>query len=418
MISKKKTIGLVAGVVSVALAMAGCSAGTSGGGATSSSDANKPFHMVAMVALSGAQAAAGGIPAQHGIKSEVKLINSVGGGINGRQLEVDFVDTASDPTQATNNLQSYLSSHDRPDAVFEGVYSSDALPVSPLLTQQKFFAVCSCLSPAVTDPTKFPYSFTTSYYATMASSALAAEMQKKGYKKVAYAAADNESGHAQVAAFTTAATALNIKVISAFYPVDAVDATPALDSLRSQSPDALVVYAPPTSAAAVILQSRTKLGWTIPTYGDAPFSATAFALQTTKADWKNLLLQSQAYDVVGTPMATSKGYKAFVAQFKKDWGEKALNDSGFASTVSPPSAFLLVKAAFEATKATDGPSAAKALEKVGAEKTIPKDIADLWVGPEPWGLSPTNHAPVWGPDDFSYIPVSPIIDGMYDTSKS
>jgi branched-chain amino acid transport system substrate-binding protein len=404
--SLRTLFGAVAGVGVLTLALSACSgsstpAESSGGGA--------PFQLLVVAAQSGPLADAGGIPATQGIKTIMRLVNE-DGGIDGRQVTVNVVDSASDATQAVSNVQAWLANNPAPDAVFSGVFSSEALPVTPITTQAGLLSVCSCVSPAVTDPTKFPYSFTSGYYSTVGSAALLDQLKKKGYKKVAYGAADNESGHAQVKALTDLGAAAGIQVVSAFMPVDAVDASPMLETLRAQSPDALVLYAPAT-AIPVQLSSRTKIGWDLPTYVDVASSTAPIAKTTSQADWKNVLLQVQNLSVVGTPMTTSEGYKRFSEAYKADWGPTSLDVTGFALIASPAMAALTVKAAYEASDGSTGADLAKALQSIGPDP-IPDSIASLYFGPDPLGYSATNHAVSWAPDDFSYVPIAPLQNGL------
>jgi branched-chain amino acid transport system substrate-binding protein len=407
---------LAATVALVGVGMSAAACSSDGGAASSTGGSSDPFKLLVMTAQSGSLADAGGIPATQGIKTIVDLINKEGGGIRGRQVELSVVDTASDATQAVSNLQSYLATNPKPDAVFSGVYSSEALPVTPILKQAGLVSACACVSPAVTNPKDFPTSFTSAYYASMASAAMVDELKSKGYKKIGYVAADNESGHAQVNTFTSIAQSAGLTVSSEFYPVDAVDTSAALDSLRADGIDALVMYAPP-AAAPVLLQSRTKLGWTIPSYGDAPFASAPISTTTSKADWKNVLLQAQQFAVVGTPMATTPAFDQFMAAYKAQWGEAALNKTGLANTVSPSMAILILKAAFDATDSDDPNQVAAALEAMGTSP-IPDSISKFWIGPATLGITPQSHASLWGPDDFEYIPVVPMVNGMYNPADA
>jgi branched-chain amino acid transport system substrate-binding protein len=409
-VSFRRTAIVAATVAVVALAVSACSGGGGGTSTSAASGSSKDFNLLAMTAQSGSLADLGGIPATDGIKTMVKLINQKGG-IDGRQIKLTVVDTASDATQAVNNLQSYLASNPKPDAIFDGVYSLEALPMAPITTQAGVLSFCACISPAVVDVTKFPYQFSNSQPAGDNAAGLAAQLKTKGYKKVAYIAADNESGHSAVDTFTAAAKTNGETVVSAFYPADAVDATSALDSLRSQNPDVLAMYAPPASVP-VVLKSRTKLGWTIPSYGDAAFSSSPISSVTSEADWKNVLLQAPNYVVLGSAMAKQPGFTAFRDQFIKDWGKAQLGKTGFANTVSGSLSLLLMKVAFEKAKSNDPKKLSDALVSLG-KGPIPSSIADLWIGPEPFGFDATTHITRWTAADYSFIPVSTLQDGVY-----
>jgi branched-chain amino acid transport system substrate-binding protein len=70
-----------------------------------------------------------------------------------------------------------------------------------------------------------------------------------------------------VAAAVAAAKSAGLATVDATFPATALDVTPQLDQLRSQSPDVLLYTSNGTQISA-LMKSRAKLGWNIPTIGD------------------------------------------------------------------------------------------------------------------------------------------------------
>jgi branched-chain amino acid transport system substrate-binding protein len=408
----KKTAAIAA-AAAVALGLASCSGATGSG--SGASEGSEPFRLLVVAAQSGILADLGGVPVTNGIKTMVRLLNDEGG-IDGRQIDLQIVDSASDATQATSNVQAYLASNPKPDAIFAGMYSSEALPLAPITTQAGILSVTTAASSAVVNVKDFPYTFSAAQSPDNAAGALASEFAEKGYKKVAYLAQDTESGHAAVATFTQVSKSKGFDITSAFLPVDAIDATPVLESLRAGNPDVVIMNAPP-GLVPVMLQGRTKLGWTVPTYGDVVFSAAPIASATSPADWKNLTLLAANYIVADTPMTTSKAFDTFHAAYLDDWGQDSLKKVAFSVACSGGSAILFIKAAYEATESNDVADLAATLEQLG-NGPVPSSVQNLWIGPQSWGFSDKNHVTVWTPDDFSVIPVVPQVDGLYDPADA
>ncbi|MFI5427237.1 ABC transporter substrate-binding protein [Aeromicrobium sp. UC242_57] len=380
--------------------------GGEGGG--ESKDNDDTFTYLAVLPISGPLAQAGGLPARTAFEVAVETVNA-GGGIDGRTVKLDIVDSSGDATKAVANLQAYLAENDKPDAVFGGQYSFEALPMAPILTSSDVLSFTSAGTTELNDPDKFPYTFQVSAPVSRAIEVLADHIAGEGHRKVAYIAVDDESGHTSVDAFKSVAKHEGLSVIDAYIPANAVDATPALERLRSQNPDVLVLSAV-GPAAATMLKSRASSGWDVPAIGEGTAFANANDLGKISgpADWEGVTVQMNNPTVENSNMTSTPAF----ADFKEAFLAKSKINTAMTTPVTIYQNLIMAKAAYEATDSDDVADLAKALESLDPD-TIPGSIKDLWIGPEAIGYSPENHlTDRWGPEDYTFVPAQGLKDGM------
>ena len=398
---------LVASVslASVVVLLAGCSGQ---GGETPSEGGADAFELVVVNSQSGPLAASGGIPQSNGLRTLVDLINE-DGGIDGREVNLTFVDSAGDAAQAVNNLQTYLADNEAPDAIMAGQYSFEALALAPITTQAKIFATSTSVSPAVTNVEEFPYTFQTAIPNPVIVQAMAEKLAEEGYTTVGYIAADDESGRSAVEGFKAIAAEHDLEVVSGFVPTTSVDATPALEALRAEDPDALVINGTGAVATA-ILSARTKIGWDVISYGEGGgFASQDLGVISKPEDWKNLLVQQGNYGVYPSPMTDGEAFETFHSRYLEDYGPI---ENGFTSQISGAEAILAIKAAYEASDGDEVEELVAGLESLNG-KPIPDSISKWWVGPSEFAYTSDVHANyAWSSSDFSYTPAGPLKDGM------
>jgi branched-chain amino acid transport system substrate-binding protein len=395
--------GVVAAVVA-ATVLAACGGG---GGADQGSGQSSTFKLLAVLSVSGPNSQTGGIPARQALQAGIEILNKQGG-IKGRQVKLDVVDAASDATKAVANIQAYLADNDKPDAVFGGQYSAEALPLAPVFTQAELLNLSSSITSVLNNPAKFPYTFQQSIPISTVIDVLAAHLAQKGYKTVGYAAGDDESGHSAVNAFSKVAASKGLTVVPGFVPSGSVDATATLERIRAQNPDVLVLNGV-GPAAATLLKSRTNLGWNVPTVGEGTaFAANDLGKISSPADWNNVTVQTPNWQVTGSNILGVPAFQAFLGAYKA----KNQITVGMGALVCLYQSLVTIKAAYEATDRTDAASLAKALEAMGPT-TIPDSIKSLWVGPKGLGFSADKHGNhAWSATDFTFVPAQALKDGM------
>ncbi|WP_342000211.1 ABC transporter substrate-binding protein [Microbacterium sp. LWH7-1.2] len=361
-----------------------------------------------MSSQSGPLAATGGIPQSNGVRTIVDLINE-DGGIDGRQVNLTFVDSAGDAAQAVNNLQTYLSSNDAPDAIFAGQYSFEALALAPITTQAEIFSTSTSVSPEVTNVANFPYTFQVAIPNPVIVEALAKKMADEGYEKVGYIAADDESGRSAVDGFTEVAGEYDLDVVSGFVPTTSVDATAALEAVRAEDPDALIINGTGAVATA-ILAARTKIGWDVVSYGEGGgFASQDLGVISKPEDWNNLFVQTGLYGIYPSEWTDGEAFESIQSRYIEDYGPI---ENGFTSQISGTEAILAIKAAYEASDSDEVADLVAALEGLKGEP-IPDSISKWWIGPPTFEYDTETHANyAWTPEFFEYTPAGPLVDGM------
>jgi branched-chain amino acid transport system substrate-binding protein len=403
---------LVAAMSAVTLLMVACgsdtktttsssssaTAGSSGGAAPS----GEPWVIAAVIPLSGASAPFF-TPALATYQAGVDYLNAHGG-IAGRPVKIETLDSAGAPAQAISVLTSYLDSH-TPQMVMAGQTSALSAPMLPILTQRKIFSSASTVAQELNDPAKYPYHFPAPPTTDQVESALATYLGQQSYKKLAFLGPDNASGQSAQAAFQKAASSSGLTVTSVLMDPTSVDATAQLNKLKDSGPDVLVLdgYG---AFAGVFLKTKARLSWNVPTVADETFAANNLGDLATADDLKGVKLQFFAFGIKDDPAS-----KTPVAQFLLDAMKKAgaTTNAFWANAVNWNSMVLAKMAGDKAGSGADGPALAKALETF---QEIPADLKDMFFGAPKLGFSSTNHAPQWTASDFTFLNAGPLEDGL------
>ncbi|MCU1346077.1 MAG: hypothetical protein JWL70_2343 [Acidimicrobiia bacterium] len=379
----------------------GAAAPTTSGGAGGAIKApsGKPWSIAVVLPLSGPTASFY-ISIKPSFDAMMKLINETKGGIAGRPITVEYLDNAGTPAQGVTVLQTYLDSH-KPDMVVAGPVSAQTLPLLPVLSEKKIFSMASSASAVLNDPKKYPYHFAVTPTTDQIEDAVVGYAKKKGYKKLAFLAPDNASGHGALDSIKKSAAAAGLAVDTAVMDPTLVDATAQMTQLQAGKPDALVLdgFGP---TVGVFLKTKAKLQWKIPTLGDETFAAGDLAQFASPAELVGTKVQFFDFDIKGNP-ASETPYVKTIQAAELAAGYKA----PLWSVLSSVNIMALVKAAGDKAgpAVDDGPSFATAMESL---QDIPSAVADIFAGHPKLGFSATNHAASWGPDDFTWVNAGPL----------
>jgi branched-chain amino acid transport system substrate-binding protein len=356
-----------AAVVAVLLAasagvVAGCgggddsSSGSSGSGAASKS--SKPVKILFVGDFSGATK----VTAQEqfaGLKAGVRYWNAKGG-FNGRQAQVDSVNTNGEPATAVSATTKYLSSHPAPDFVWAGAEGNEISAMIPFVSKRGLVSMAvndghsQCRANAATEcPTFFSIGGDVAIQANSA----AAHFKEIGAKNVGILEEGIAFTQSETGPMEKALDAQGIKHEKVTFPATAVDVTSQISELKSKGADAIEaeVYGPATAYA---LAGRSKLGWTsAPLIFDAAGSAVDVSkLAKSPGDIKNAFVNIAPPTDGNLDIA---GVKEMVAQSKA--ANVPIGGTPLYVAAFGWDAMALYHAVLESTKSTDPKVVAKTL---------------------------------------------------------
>jgi branched-chain amino acid transport system substrate-binding protein len=373
---------LAAALASLGLVACG-SSGSSGSGSNAAK--SSPFTVLAIVAASG-PLAADSAAEMEGLQAAKAYVNAHGG-INGHPVKVTIENDNFDPTTAVSLLQSALSGGSKPDMVFAGTTSTETLALMPLLTQNKIFSLQISVSSQTVDPKVNPYAFSSSS-STSAFSAELAHVIRAHYpsaKKAGLLIGNDVNGTSLLASEKPDLESNGFSVsVQTYDPATAIDVTPQLEALKAQNPDILVVSGF-GAIAGYILKDRSKIGWNIPTAGDASFTANALTTLATPQQLTNVSVLATNKSQIYKPL--SQRDEAFQTLYKDVLPKSGTFSAPFGLYADGWDDIILAKAA--ATQAGSFASTAmtQALENL-------KDSTDPSFINGPYKYSASQHSPI------------------------
>jgi branched-chain amino acid transport system substrate-binding protein len=379
----------------------GGSTAPSGATTTPAPPSGEPWVIAAVIPLSGPTAPFF-TSALNTYKGAVKYLNENLGGIAGRPVTLETIDSAGQPAQAVSALQSYLDSH-TPQMVIASQVSALSAPLLPILTNKKIFSSASTVAKELNDPAKYPYHFPAPPTTDQVESAAATYLKEQGFKKVAFLGPNNASGQSSLAALQAAAPANGLEITSALMDPTSLDATPQLTQLKDSNPDVLLMngYG---GFAGVFLKGKTKIGWDVKSVGDETFAANDLGGVASSSDIKGLKLQFFAYSIKGDPGSTTP-----VAQYLLNALGPKNNTPLWAQALNWNFFILAKMAGDKAGASADGPALADALQTF---QEIPAELKASFFGDPKLGFSSTNHTPQWQPTDWTWTNAGPLENSL------
>jgi ABC-type branched-subunit amino acid transport system substrate-binding protein len=389
----------------LSMAFAACS--EDGSNASSSPDddgtLNDSIHVLAIVPLTGPLGPTGEANVI-GLEAAAAVL-SRDGGCMGAKIEIESKDDAGSATEAVAILQDVIASGDSPDFLLAGSTSTETVPLAALASQNKIVTASAAGAAELNDPEgKYSYHFADATSGPSVAEALSEVLKRDGVQSVAALVPNNVLGIASDSEFKAEGQEAGVSYSSEFVDPAAVDATPQMLNLQKSNPDALVVtgFGP---IAAAILQTRNKIGWDIPTYGDSRFAGNDLVgvVGEDAVDGVQLVtLQSQ---IVGSPLTKTSNFQTMIAEIdslaeRSDTGAFFVYESAYSS-------LMAYCAAAAKAKSVDPSAVKEAWETLGSVDDIPN-----WVGPKTPGYSPTNHFDVYTPEDFLVVSPGPFVGGQ------
>ena len=385
--------GIVAALVAVALAAAGC------GGADPAGQGN-----ALRVTFIASQSGPLSPYSQYIVDSARAAVDRVNGtgGLLGRPIELDVRDDGTEPTRAVNAAQEVLAGDDPPDILIPGMFSATTLPVLPLANRARVFTVSIASTPAGNDPATYPYNFGAQATGVDFVAGLVRRLQETGVGRIAVATADNESGRSTVTALEQASGPAGIAITGTqFLNPSTVDATAALSGLQATDPQQLVVVGISGALVGTILKDRAKLGWTVPVLTDVTTSANDLvALAGGQQNLDGVVNQAIPYTVAGDPQRDTPGFVAFAEDYLSTVTAPTV-------TIGSMQAGWSVIAFIQGVVTKAGSTDPDALR--GAAESMQLSDMPLWFSTSGQsGLSATNHYMRF--EEYRYLPAGPLDD--------
>lgn len=391
----------VAAGLTIAMAMTACGGSGSGGD-------DDTFDVLFIGGITG-PAAATVEATTRALEAAAESINE-DGGINGRELVLQFKDSQGDPTRAVSLLQESLSSSNPPDVVIPSGTSAEALAMVPLLTRNKIVSVAFGASPLLNNPQEYPYHFQTTPSSAAQLVGLRSHLEQRGVRTLGLLVSRDEYGQGVVQAIEShlADSDIQLKTFE-FVPTD-VDLSASYLAMLAANPD--YVYLDTTGDAAVrLLEARVQVGAVdIPTIAGSGMSLTAggpYRYGSPEAN-ENLEILVFKVEVAVPESEQSETFKDFFARYS---GGQPVETSLSTPALTWDQLKLVAAAASQE-------GALENLPESLVEAIYSLEVPDgYWLTEESFDYGPDKHTPTPTPDDFPFIPSSPMVNGQYQVGS-
>jgi branched-chain amino acid transport system substrate-binding protein len=386
----------------VALVASGCSSSSSGG----QSGGSQKFVILDVTALSGPYAVIGA-PEVQATRAAVNYLNSRGG-LSGHKIVLELKDDQGSASTAVSVVQQALSSGSKPNLVLPGVTSNETDALLPLLARSNVLSIATTGSSDITDTSKYPLSFGSSFEPQNGPDSEAAYLAKQGYKTVGVLSADDAYGTSWLTFISHALAAEKLREVAVGYAPTSLDLSPEMTKLDSGHPDVILAegFGAPLGA---IFAARAKLAnYSIPLVADNTISAgNPWATVGNPTAFANSLEQAYAIQRYEPSAAQRPAVQTMLTWVKK------LGPVTAAISLYGGSWDVLqtVGAAVAKAGSLDSSALAKSIENLSAS-----DAEWTQDGGAAPGYTSSIHFAVSTPENYVYIKPGPLTDGMI-TSK-
>jgi len=392
---------LAAAVAVVALSLTACS---SPGGADPSAGDQKPFDFVYLGGITGGQASLAQLEVA-ALKVAVEGIND-DGGILGRKVKMEIIDTKSDPTEAVSVLQKRLAAGDPPDLVRAGLSSTEALALLPVTTRAGIPTFSGSGSPLADDTKAYPYNKLTGGVFSRYAEMMRTWVEFKKFTTVAVLAPEDASGDSTVQAMEKVFDGSSARLeIYRFNPGD-LDLSVPYQRAIADKPD--LVYANCLGAPCVrVVAARESVagGTDIPMFGDGSMSGSAGgpAAGVPASAIENLHVLIFDGQLKKAEKDQTEEFKTFYSGLTKQ-----LDPTGLSSATIAYDGLRMYAAAAEKAKSVD---AKKMIDAIN-DNDWPAGYFVTY-GKAKLSWSPDHAFPQQPDDAFAVVQVAPLEGGQY-----
>ncbi len=345
--------------------------------------------------------------AQRAIEASIADIESRGG-VLGRTVKLEVLDTGGDPTQAVSVLQGYLSQNDAPDFVIPGISSAEALALVPLLTREKIVSMNNAANPDLNNPGEYPYHFGYSATSEGLQAGLPDLLQKMDVKSLAVIVPNNAYGTSIADAVQNVLRDTDVTTTVELFNPEDLDISVSYERAISGNPDA-VFFEAIGDITQRLVEARLAVGATdIPTIAGFGISSIGGG----PADWadpaalENLVMQVFRFQVYTPPEEYTDVQRRFFENMEAH--------GGLTSNVLTPGLFWDVAQVLAAAANEAGSTDADAVKEVLESDSFEFPELMMW---SQHGYTADRHFPDPVPDDFTAIAPSPMVNGMFKTES-
>jgi branched-chain amino acid transport system substrate-binding protein len=382
------------------LALSACGGGAAGDDTAPAAD-GEPIRVLFVGGKSGPTAQIVTETTQ-GLEAGIAEVNDAGG-IDGRKLELEVLDTGGDQTRAVSELQRRLSSGDKPDLVIPGVSSVEALAMAPILTRQQIVSINNAASPELNKPDEYPFHFGYTPPGLRQQAGLPLALEELGAESVVALVGNDAYGETMAEGVRSNLEGTGIDVTIETFNLADLDLSIAYERAIAGNPDA-VFFEAIGDPAQRLVEARQVVGATdIPAIG-------GFGINSTNggpSKWAS----EEANENLYTQMFTATKYVAPEdrSEVLTTFFERMEEQGGVANSVLTPMIFFdivrIYAAAANEAGSTEAADVAKALE---GDMEYPELV--MW-SDHHW--SADDHFPTPQPEDLAFAPRGELVDGMF-----
>jgi branched-chain amino acid transport system substrate-binding protein len=393
----------VAGILVVA-GTAACS--TPAATTANAASATSPYKVGLLLGLTGSYAGLGTLQRQ-AIELYFGDVNAAGG-INGRQVELTVLDSASDEGTAVNQLRK-LALEDKVDIVIGPSSSGESVAVKPFATSLKIPVLSLASAESIVTPadsaTYIFKAFTDTKLALGAQLELAKE---RGWTKIALLSSNNGYGQEAAKDIDPIAAASGVEIVSSeVFDPKATDVTAQLTKIGTSNPDAVLVWAV-NPANAIVAKSAESIGFKPVLFNAAGAGSPTFITNAGTAAENTLLqgskvLAASSMDPTDPQFAVTQNFvKVYTAKYNVAPGQYE---------ASAWDASILFQNAIEKIAANDGSQQAT---RDAIRDSLENNTNDV-VGVN--GIF-TFRSDFHGPTGLAGLAVLRVVDGTFTVEKS
>lgn len=288
---------------------------------------DSPIVIAADLELSGASAALGKAY-QRALELKVEQLNS-SGALGARKIDLKVKDNRSDDAESLRNINDF-SSDPRVSAIIMGGCNECAVGAARTIGEKRIPTIALASAGAITEPVaERRYVFKLAPNATDSAAALAAELGRRGVKKVALLHSDDSYGREGLTALRRQFDKTGVRLVGTeSVRVTDTDVSGQVEELVDGKPQAMLLWTPPEQAALAAASARQNR-FTGSLFLDASAAGDLFLGASSRSTDKATLIFTQTM-VIDDVIATTPA-KAARRQWFQDYTARFGGYNGFSS---------------------------------------------------------------------------------------